>query len=132
MPGAHWSDEEKAALIEAIQEGATTRELVAELGRGHRAIERMRQRIAPRVVSGRRPDVDKRVRVLGMLADGLSMYRISRRLGVCDSSVQRMCRLMVRDGLLKRVGENPRNVRYIPTNDRELRQVSAVNLGRVA
>jgi predicted HTH transcriptional regulator len=125
MSHVYWSKEEVRALVEAIREGATTSELVDELKRSQRSIEYKRRVVGPKVVSGRRPDVDKRVRVLALLADGLSMRRIAARLGIQHSSVQRMCRLMVRDGLLRRVGDRTRQVRYVATVEEEMRTVTA-------
>ena len=127
-----WSREETEALADGFREGATASELTTEFRRSLGSIEYKRRKLRLGLVTGRRPDPYKRAKVLSMLADGKSMRRIARELGLVDSSVQRMCRRMVEDGLLKRTGDLTRRVRYVLTNDVELREVSSVNLARSA
>jgi len=115
QPWRRWTAAEEAALRRALADGATCAEAAAELGRTYGAVRSRvlgrRLRALPR---GGVPDVDARVELLGLFARGLSGCEAARVLGKSQGSVSEMARRMARDGLLRRVGTNTFNVRYVP------------------
>lgn len=116
-----WTDAEKAQLRGAFAEGASTREVAEELGRTVEAVCKMARRMkVSRVVVYRSFSPERRACVLHLLGRGYRLGQIALMTGRRRQTINTMVNLMVRDGLVKRIGTRP-NTRYVPCNDRELR-----------
>lgn len=116
MNGSYWTSEEVALLREAVEDGATTTELMEYLpNRPITAIWSKMCRIRLKGHPGAQPDIAKRTELMRLIEAGYtSLSDIARRWGVCESAVATLAQRMERDLLLVRYNVSPgnRGVRY--------------------
>lgn len=119
--GEPWTGEEDSELKLLIGDGSTYEEAARYLGRtwGACANRAAKLGIGPGK-KGRPPDIDRRAWVLSLLRRNLNLRAIARVTGTCPENIITLVRLMVRDGLVRRVGPprgkgcDPKSVRYVP------------------
>ena len=112
--GERWTAADDAALRRAVAEGATYAEAAAELGRTRSAVRQRGRVIRAGRPGGGPPDLAARVRLLGLLADGLTLSACARVLARDPSTVWEMAARLAADGLLVRRGGASSSVRYVP------------------
>lgn len=115
MPGNYrWTVAEDRQLRELSGEGTPAPEVAAILGRSTGAVEKRRAELGIRMGMSNRPDAAARARVIGYLGRGMTLTDIAARVQRHPTTVYRMVRRLVAEGLVERTGGPRRAGRYAP------------------
>lgn len=86
--------------MSCVADEMTANEIGRELGRTEKAVVNYAKRNGIEMRPGTRPDVLKRARLVRLLGSGMTLRKAAAETGVCRTTVWRMAKVLVADGIL--------------------------------